>query len=67
LSEKAKIKLVAGTIEKANAAFPNMSGRDIKNLLKLSNYVSSHRKKPIDIGMLKFAKKFSMGGLENKA
>ncbi len=66
LSEKAKIQLAPGTIERANVVFPSMSGRDIKNLLKLSNYIATHRKKPIDLAILQFAKRFSMGGIDTK-
>jgi len=66
LAEKAKIKTKLGTLESANKEFQDISGRDIKNLLKLSNYMARHRKKTIDIEMLRFAKRFSMESQEAK-
>jgi hypothetical protein len=40
LSKQNDIKLVGGVIEKTVAALPHLSGRDIKNLLKLAYVVS---------------------------
>jgi hypothetical protein len=58
LSSGAGIPLGDDVIDEAVRCLPNVSGRDIKNLLKLAQMLSESRGKPIDMEMLRFAKRF---------
>lgn len=52
------IKLVARTAEKFAAAHPDLTGRDVKNLLKLVSFVCKADGKPIGAEALEFALQF---------
>lgn len=59
LAEKSKIPLAPDTIKIAVKSLPQLSGRDIKNLLKLSSYIMRHRKlKAVDFATIKYAYNF---------
>jgi hypothetical protein len=58
LAETAGIEIKDNTIAKIVEAHPGLSGRDIKNLLKLANLVSKKRGKSISSKMITFVKKF---------
>lgn len=58
LSTQFQVKMDDALIEKSAKELTGMSGRDIKNLLKLTRLLSIRREKPVDMEMLKFASKF---------
>jgi replication-associated recombination protein RarA len=58
LADTAEIPLAEAVIKAVVARFPHLSGRDVKNLLKLARMVSESRKQPIDLAMLEFVKRF---------
>jgi SpoVK/Ycf46/Vps4 family AAA+-type ATPase len=68
LSKQFKIKLEKSEIEKYVNAFPNISGRTVKNLLKLSKLLADREKKPISLELVKYASQFLDGanGKESK-
>lgn len=49
------IEIVDGTIDAFVDAHPRVSGRDVKNLLKLASFVSQKSGLPVDIETLEFA------------
>jgi SpoVK/Ycf46/Vps4 family AAA+-type ATPase len=53
LSDQNGVKIPAGEIDRILTVLPKLSGRDIKNLLKLALVVASKSKKPVDAEMLK--------------
>lgn len=58
LSKTAGIPLPAGVIAEVVEAFPTLTGRDVKNLLKLSRMVSDSRGTPITLETIAFVKRF---------
>jgi hypothetical protein len=58
LSDTANIPLDDATIDNVVSLFPNLTGRDVKNLLKLAFLVSESRKEPITGQTIAFVKKF---------
>jgi len=58
LSSQNNIELGEGEIPKLIEMLPAVSGRDIKNLLKLANVVSIKRKQPITADLVKFLASF---------
>lgn len=52
------IELEKGSVKQFVEAHPNISGRDVKNLLKLASFVAKADKKPIDYAALEFALQF---------
>jgi hypothetical protein len=58
LSEQFKIKISDKTIHKAVDEFPNISGRTIKNILKLSKLLAERRKCEVDFDIIKYASNF---------
>lgn len=49
------IELAAGTVDKFVAKHPKISGRDVKNILKLASIRSRSRNEPVDLKALEFA------------
>lgn len=64
LAKKAGIKVSSSVLGQANKHFKELSGRDVKNLLKLSSFIAVHRKKPLSFEIIKFAHKYSITGVE---
>jgi hypothetical protein len=60
LSTQFKMKLV-GSYDTFAKAFPKVTGRTIKNLLKLSMLISLREKKPVDLKLVRYAAKFLDG------
>lgn len=58
LSETAGVPLKDAEIRKFAKAHPELSGRDVKNLLKLGALISAARGKPLDATLLEFVKRF---------
>lgn len=58
LSETAGAKLSPKDIAKLLDAFPHLSGRDVKNLLKLGMMVSAAKGKAVDVKTIEFVKRF---------
>lgn len=58
LSGASGIKVSQATIAKITAQFPHLSGRDVKNLLKLAGMVSSARGEKITSKTIAYVKKF---------
>jgi hypothetical protein len=58
LSDTAGIKLPDAEIKKVVKAHPTLSGRDVKNLLKLAGLVSLAKGKPVTAEMISFVKRF---------
>jgi hypothetical protein len=59
LADQNNIELTNSTIPKLVSAFTNLSGRDIKNILKLAHTVAKVRNKPISVEMVRLIAKFS--------
>lgn len=58
LAEGADIPISEAVIKKAVDTFPGLSGRDVKNLLKLAAMVSTARDEPISLETIRYVKKF---------
>lgn len=58
LSDTSGIKVSDETIQQVIEEFPKLTGRDVKNLLKLAHMISSSTGKPINFKMIKFVKRF---------
>ena len=58
LAETAGIKLVKAEIDKVVAQFPKLSGRDVKNLLKLGSMVSAANGEALTANTIAFVKRF---------
>jgi len=58
LAKSFGIQLEIKTIDEIVADNPNLSGRDVKNLLKLAYLISSSRKIPISTKVIKFVRQF---------
>lgn len=58
LSKQFEVKMSDALIGECEKQLSGMSGRDIKNLLKLTRMLSIKREKPVDMKMLQFAAKF---------
>jgi ATPase family protein associated with various cellular activities (AAA) len=58
LADTAGIELSDAVIENTVARYPDLTGRDVKNLLKLARLVSSSRKEPISGVTIDFVKRF---------
>lgn len=58
LSSTAGVYIAPEVIDQAAEMFPGLSGRDVKNLLKLAKLVSDSRECPITIEVLRFVKRF---------
>lgn len=58
LADASKVKLCDKTIDKIVAQSPGISGRDVKNLLKLASLLARSEEKDITPEMVEFAKKF---------
>lgn len=65
LSAQFKIKLKESATAFAKK-FPNISGRTIKNLLKLSMLISLREKKPVDLELVTYAARFLDGATPKK-
>lgn len=66
LSEQFKIKLSESQIQLVYKAFPDICGRDIKNLLKLAGLLSKRSKTKVDVELIKYVSNFlDVGGIEN--
>ena len=65
LSEQFKLKL-KGEFAAYGKAFPGVTGRTIKNLLKLAMLISQREKKPITLELVKYASQF-LDGVNGKA
>jgi len=62
LADTAGIPLDESVIKAAVARFPRLSGRDVKNLLKLAWMVSESKQQAIDLAMIDFVKRFKPTG-----
>jgi AAA+ superfamily predicted ATPase len=58
LAETAGAEIDSGLIKQIVAEYPSLSGRDVKNLLKLAMLVSAAEKKPITMETISFVKSF---------
>ena len=58
LSESSEIKIAAKEIDEFIAKHPKVSGRDIKNLIKLAVLISKSKNKEIDAEMLEYVLRF---------
>jgi hypothetical protein len=58
LADNAKLSLSDATIEQILTAHPKLTGRDIKNLLKLGSMIAKSEGKEIDLATIEFAKRF---------
>lgn len=58
LSKNAGIDIAEREVDKIVAEFPRLSGRDVKNLLKLGAMYANARSKPITSKVLSFVKQF---------
>lgn len=58
LAETAGIDLSMGVIDQVVARYPDLTGRDVKNLLKLARLVSESRSEPIGVQTIDFVKRF---------
>lgn len=55
LAELNGIKLMSGAVDRFVARHPHITGRDVKNLLKLASFVAAKAKKLVDESVLEFA------------
>lgn len=62
LADSSEISLSDEEIKKITAKHPSLSGRDIKNLLKLASMVSGASGKPVDEAVVSFVKQFKPTG-----
>lgn len=62
MAEQNAVELSDETIDAIVDAHNDLSGRDIKNVLKLARLVSKTRKRPIDVEMISFVKRFKPTG-----
>lgn len=58
LADTAGVVLHDEVINAAAERYPDLTGRDVKNLLKLSELISSSRNCPITLDIIRFAKRF---------
>jgi ribosomal protein L12E/L44/L45/RPP1/RPP2 len=58
LADTAGVDLGDAEIKKIVKEFPELSGRDVKNLLKLASMVAAAKKTPVDAKMVGFVKQF---------
>lgn len=58
LADTAGVKLGDDVITAAAERYPDLTGRDVKNLLKLGQLISSSRECPITLDVIRFAKRF---------
>lgn len=58
LCETAGINIKPEVIDQVVARYPELTGRDVKNLLKLAELISSSRECEITLDVLRFAKRF---------
>ncbi len=58
LADTAGIELSDAVIENTVSRYPDLTGRDVKNLLKLARLVSDSRKEPISGKTIDFVKRF---------
>lgn len=58
LSPQFRVEMDDEMIKKAVEAFPHISGRSIRQLLKLSSFIGSHRRIPVTLEIIKHAAKF---------
>lgn len=58
LSTTAGITISDEVIEQAATRYPDLTGRDVKNLLKLAKLVSESRDCPITLDVIRFVKRF---------
>lgn len=58
LADTAGIELEDEEIDRIVAKFPDLSGRDVKNLLKLASLVAKANNKPVTLSTVKFVKQF---------
>ena len=65
LSDASRIKLDDKTIAAIVKRNTDLTGRDVKNLLKLANLVSRGTKEPISAGTIEFVRRFKPTGREN--
>ncbi len=62
LSATSNIAVSEDVIEQIADKYPNLSGRDVKNLLKLAKLVSESRKCEINLDVIRFVKRFKPTG-----
>lgn len=58
LANTANIPLAGGVIDHIAARYPELTGRDVKNLLKLARLVSDSNGEPITVETIEFVKRF---------
>jgi len=58
LADTAKVEVDSPVIDQVVARFPKQTGRDVKNLLKLAQLVSSSWGCPITLDVIRFVKRF---------
>ncbi len=58
LSDQFEAKIPDAVIKSAVKMFPNISGRDVKNLVKLSKLLATRQKKKIDIDLIEYISHF---------
>lgn len=62
LSATAGITIAPSVIDEVVELYPDLSGRDVKNLLKLSQLVANHRRCDITVDVIRFVKRFKPTG-----
>lgn len=67
LSKQYEVTLDDEQIAKLTREFPKVSGRSIKNMLKLARLLSASRKKPVGVEMLVYVSKFLDISVDRKA
>jgi hypothetical protein len=58
LADTAGVQVEDVVIEQVATRYPDLTGRDVKNLLKLARLVSDSRKEPITVSTIDFVKRF---------
>lgn len=58
LAKTSGIDVAFGVIDQVVERHPDLTGRDVKNLLKLARLVSESRKEPISVSTIEFVKRF---------
>lgn len=66
LADSAKIPISDSVIEAVVERFPKLTGRDVKNLLKLSMLVAASRECAISLEVVRFVKRFKPTVTENE-
>lgn len=53
-----RIELAPGAVDRFVARHPSVSGRDVKQLLKLASFIARRERRPVDLPMLQFALRY---------